>query len=88
MTEEKKPESARKRRPIAEIAAEKKAWLIRHEWGGVKEAQESVSEAMLLLSKAQTAADNKANGAPWKQTVDALVLLREHLVKLIPPEAR
>jgi hypothetical protein len=82
MTEEKKP---KKRRPDHEIAAEKKAWLLRHDWAGAKKALGIVKNCKAALEEATDAAGTA--DAPWDGAQLALSAIETRLTAQIPREA-
>jgi hypothetical protein len=90
VTEEaKKTKPQKKRRPDDEIAAEKAAWLLRHNWKGVKRALELVSEASEALEEAHAACNGKVEAAApmWKTAQNVLGSINAEIGKALPPEA-
>ncbi len=83
--EEKKP---RKKRSKEEIAADKRAWLAKHEWAGVRDAVALVADAQKAVEEAQSAAATKAVSVGFKEVLGALGTLHSNLSRLLPPEAR
>lgn len=88
MTEEKK--TKKPRRPAAEIAAEKKAWLARHEWSGPKKALEIVSRTRKELEDAQAACAERVPdvSSNWKEIIVGLEHLEDGIALAIPLEAQ
>ena len=86
MTDEtKKPKKPR--RPASEIAAEKKAWLAKHEWGGARDALELLKSAAQQCEDAQAAVASKVT-VEWAGLHNALKAIIARIETTIPPEAR
>lgn len=78
----------RKKRTKEAIAAEKKAWLLRHEWAGPKEAKQMLEDAYDLVEQAVGACGKSVNGIAWEEILPALNRAAEQIDAAIPPEAR
>lgn len=86
MTDEKKTKKTR--RPADVIAAEKQAWLARHEWAGPKKALELVTAAHAGLEEAQAACGERCQKVGWKAILEELELTASYITDEIPAEAR
>ena len=86
MTDEKKK---RARRSREEIAAEKKAWLLRHEWAGPQEALLTVRQCAAALEEAHAACANRQPSADgFALAIKHLTALAEQIAQKIPAELR
>lgn len=83
---EKKPRGPKRSKD--EIAAEHKAWLMRHEWAGPKDALDVVRDVAETLEGAHAAAGDKIQPELWKAAQLALGAIDNALAKAIPQEAR
>jgi len=85
---ESEKKAKKQRRPDDVIAAEKREWLAKHEWKGVRKSLDALLEASALIDGAATAARPKAPSVDFQPASQALKAVREKLSALLPPEAR
>jgi hypothetical protein len=84
---EKVKKSRGPKRTKEEIAADKRAWLLKHEWGAVVRALSNVECAALAVELARTRASAKVVSAPWQKAKEALDGLVDGIKRAIPAEA-
>ena len=89
MTDQKPEKKRGPRRTRDEIAAEKAAWLLRHEWSGPKEALAIVRSCIAALEEAQAACGKHVlNPDSFRPCLSALEGLGQSIECMIPKEAR
>ena len=82
----------RKRRSPEVIAAEKRAWLERHEWGGARACVERLNKALDLVQQTEAAKMNMPEGddvaVRVRAALVAITALRDSIHGRIPEHLR